>query len=85
MGQLIKTADAGLFVGLFVSFATYLSRCPSETTVVSDSVYARSGMRACHPRQRIVREVSGDRRIASNIASVIHPRVTWRLHVYEEV
>ena len=66
--RIYGAADAGLFI----SYATYLSRCPSETTVVSDSVYERSGMRVSS--ERIVREVS----------CVGHP-VTWRLLVYEEV
>jgi len=80
MGQLIKTADAGLFVGLFVSFATYLSRCPSETTVVSDSVYERSGMRVSSSSELSGKSQGTDASRLTSRRSSIH-----ELHVYEEV
>ena len=41
------------------------SRCPPETAVVSDSAYERSGMRVSS--ERIVRKISGGRRIAAVI------------------
>ena len=72
--RIYGAADAGLSI----SNATYLSRCPSETTVVSDSVYERSGMRVHGIRVNCSGNLKGPTH------RVGHP-VAWRLLMYGEV